>query len=79
MEEIANPNGTGYIYTGKVRQRLFLVLDCVTPHHFSEKNNDLVNLQYYVTKVKKIPEKEAIMIFYNVVRVVANLHKVIII
>lgn len=75
LEEVANPSGTGYIYTGRVRQRLFLVLDCVSAHQFSEKTTDLINLQQFVTKVKKVPEKEAILIFYDVVRVVANLHK----
>lgn len=78
LEEIPNPNGPGFIYTGRVRQRLFLVLDSVTAHQFSEKGSELINLQQYVTKVKKVPEKEAILIFYDIVRVVANLHKVII-
>ncbi|XP_053615974.1 serine/threonine-protein kinase 40-like isoform X2 [Plodia interpunctella] len=75
LEEVPNPNGPGFIYTGKVRQRLFLVLDCMTSHQFSEKCSELINLQQYVTKVKKVPEKEAILIFYDIVRVVANLHK----
>lgn len=75
LEEVQNTNGPGFVYTGRVRQRLFLVLDCVTSHQFSEKGTELVNLQQYVTKVKKVPEKEAILIFYDIVRVVANLHK----
>ncbi|CAG4954964.1 unnamed protein product [Parnassius apollo] len=75
LEEIPNPNGPGFVYTGRVRQRLFLVLDCVTAHQFSEKGSELINLQQYVTKVKKVPEKEAVLIFYDIVRVVANLHK----
>ncbi|OWR41539.1 Serine/threonine-protein kinase 40 [Danaus plexippus plexippus] len=75
VEEVPNPNGPGLIYTGRVRQRLFLVLDCVNAHQFSEKGSELINLQQYVTKVKKVPEKEAILIFYDIVRVVANLHK----
>lgn len=76
LEEVPNPNGPGFVYTGRVRQRLFLVLDCVTAHQFSEKRTELINLQQYVTKVKKVPEREAILIFYDIVRVVANLHKV---
>lgn len=76
MEEAPNPVGPGYVYTGRVKQRLFLVLDCVSAHHFSEKFNDLINLQHYVTKVKKVPEKEALMIFYDVVRVISKLHDV---
>ncbi|KAJ2954643.1 hypothetical protein O0L34_g2938 [Tuta absoluta] len=75
LEEVPNPRGPGFVYTGRVRQRLFLVLDCVTAHQFSEKGTELINLQQYVTKVKKVPEKEAILIFYDIVRVVTNLHK----
>ncbi|KAI5644800.1 protein kinase domain-containing protein [Phthorimaea operculella] len=75
LEEVPNPCGPGFVYTGRVRQRLFLVLDCVTAHQFSEKGSELINLQQYVTKVKKVPEKEAILIFYDIVRVVTNLHK----
>ncbi|XP_030040664.2 serine/threonine-protein kinase 40 isoform X2 [Manduca sexta] len=75
LEEVPNPNGPGFVYTGRVKQRLFLVLDCVTSHQFSEKGSELINLQQYVTKVKKVPEKEAVLIFYDIVRVVANLHK----
>lgn len=48
----------------------------MTAHQFSEKGTELINLQQYVTKVKKVPEREAILIFYDIVRVVANLHKV---
>lgn len=76
LEEVPNPSGPGYIYTGRVRERLFLVLDCVSPHQFNDKGSELINLQHYVTKVKKVPEKEAIMIFVDIVRVVAKLHKV---
>ncbi|XP_061729620.1 serine/threonine-protein kinase 40-like [Cydia pomonella] len=68
-------SGSGRIYTGRVRERLFLVLDCVNAHQFSEKGSELINLQQYVTKVKKVPEKEALLIFYDIVRVVANMHK----
>ncbi|XP_026497364.1 serine/threonine-protein kinase 40-like [Vanessa tameamea] len=75
LDEVPNPNGPGFVYTGRVRQRLFLVLDSVNAHQFSEKGSELINLQQYVTKVKKVPEKEAILIFYDIVRVVANLHK----
>lgn len=76
LEEVPNPNGSGFVYTGRVRQRLFLVLDCVTAQQFSEKGSELINLQQYVTKVKKVIEREALLIFYDIVRVVANLHKV---
>lgn len=57
------------------RKRLCLVLDCLVHHDFSSDNNDLVNLQHYVIKEKKLSEKEAIVIFLDIVRVVECLHK----
>lgn len=63
-------------YTGRKKHRLCLVLDCLIPHDFSDRNADLVNLQHYVIKEKKLSEKEAIVIFYDIVRVVENLHQV---
>ena len=65
-------------YTGRRRKRLCLVLDCLIPHDFSDQNVDLINLQHYVIKEKKLSEKEAIVIFYDIVRVVECLHKVIV-
>lgn len=62
-------------YTGRKKHRLCLVLDCLIPHDFSDRNADLVNLQHYVIKEKKLSEKEAIVIFYDIVRVVENLHQ----
>lgn len=57
------------------RKRLCLVLDCLVHHDFSTDNQDLVNLQHYVIKEKKLSEKEAIVIFLDIVRVVECLHK----
>ncbi|XP_061176770.1 uncharacterized protein LOC133185508 [Saccostrea echinata] len=62
-------------FTGQKITRLCLVLDCLTPHDFSNKNVDLINLQHYVIKEKKLSEKEAIVIFYDIVRIVESLHK----
>ncbi|KAJ8314742.1 hypothetical protein KUTeg_006892 [Tegillarca granosa] len=62
-------------YTGQKKHRLCLVLDCLIPHDFSDRNADLVNLQHYVIKEKKLSEKEAIVIFYDIVRVVESLHE----
>ncbi|KAL4232588.1 Serine/threonine-protein kinase 40 [Mactra antiquata] len=62
-------------YTGRRRKRLCLVLDCLIPHNFSDQNSDLINLQHYVIKEKKLSEKEAIVIFFDIVRVVESLHK----
>lgn len=50
------------------------MLDCVFPHDFSAKSQEWINLQHYVIKEKKLSEKEAIRIFYDVIRVVAELH-----
>ena len=58
------------------RKRLCLVLDCLVHHDFSTDNQDLVNLQHYVIKEKKLSEKEAIVIFIDIVRVVESLHQV---
>lgn len=65
----------GLVYTGKVKQRLCLVLDCLCAHDFSSRNADLLNLQHYVIREKKLSEKESIVIFYDTVRVVDSLHK----
>lgn len=61
--------------TGRVVQRLCLVLDCLLPHDFSAATSDYVNLQHYVIKEKKLTEKEAVVVFYDIVRIVDNLHK----
>ena len=63
-------------YSGRLRKRMCLVLDCLVPHDFSTKNADLINLQHYVIKEKKLSEKEAIIIFFDIVRIMESLHKV---
>lgn len=60
----------------KMKKRICLVLDCLCAHDFSDKTVDLINLQHYVIKEKRLSEREAIVIFYDVVRVVEALHKV---
>jgi hypothetical protein len=52
-------------------------LDCLCAHDFSSRNADLLNLQHYVIREKKLSEKESIVIFYDTVRVVDSLHKVV--
>ncbi|XP_075227343.1 serine/threonine-protein kinase 40-like [Lycorma delicatula] len=74
MEEKSCPDGRA-VYTGKVRKRLCLVLDCLTAHDFCPKNANLINLQHYVIREKKLSEKEAAIILYNTVCTVKNLHK----
>lgn len=58
------------------KKRICLVLDCLCAHDFSDKTVDLINLQHYVIKEKRLSEREAIIIFCDVVRVVEALHKV---
>ncbi|XP_046670075.1 serine/threonine-protein kinase 40-like [Homalodisca vitripennis] len=65
----------GLVYTGKIRQRLCLVLDCLSAHDFSHRTADLINLQHYVIREKKLSEREAAIILYNTVKVVHSLHK----
>ncbi|KAG7283318.1 hypothetical protein CRUP_000844 [Coryphaenoides rupestris] len=59
----------------KLKKRICLVLDCLCAHDFSDKTADLINLQHYVIKEKRLSEREAVVIFYDVVRVVEALHK----
>ena len=75
LEERPGADGR-LIYTGRVKQRLCLVLDCLCAHDFSTRNADLLNLQHYVIREKKLCERETIVIFYDTVRVVESLHKV---
>ena len=57
-------------------KRLCLVLDCLSAHDYSPLTQDLVNLQHYVIKEKKLSEREAVIIFLDIVRVVKDLHTV---
>lgn len=75
FEEHQTENGS-LLYTGRMKQRLCLVLDCLCAHDFSSHSTDLLNLQHYVIREKKLSEKESIVIFYDTVRVVDSLHKV---
>lgn len=62
--------------TGRIRHRLCLVLDCLCAHDFGTETFDLINLQHYVIREKRLNEKEALIIFHDIVRVVECLHKV---
>lgn len=59
-----------------VKKRLCLILDCLVSHDFGTKTSELINLQHHVIREKKLSEKEAVIIFRDVVRVVQHLHKV---
>lgn len=63
------------VYTGRKKKRLCLVLDCLCAHDFGSQTADMVNMQHYVIKEKKLPEREAMLIFHDVVRIVCALHK----
>ncbi|XP_058821449.1 serine/threonine-protein kinase 40-like [Topomyia yanbarensis] len=62
------------IYTGRLKRRLILVLDCVHSHEFCERSAAYVNLQKHV-QTHKFSEIEALMVFYEIVKVVEQLHQ----
>ncbi|XP_065225823.1 serine/threonine-protein kinase 40-like [Planococcus citri] len=63
------------VFTGKIKKRLCLVLDCLTAHEFDVQSTPYINLQQYVIKEKKLKEREALVIFYNIVSIVEKLHR----
>ncbi|KAK8763598.1 hypothetical protein V5799_033794 [Amblyomma americanum] len=65
----------GLVYTGRQQQRLCLVLDCLCRHDFGTDTADLVNLQHYVIREKRLQEREALFIFQDIVRIVSALHR----
>lgn len=69
-------SASGSRRTGRIRHRLCLVLDCLCAHDFGTETSDLINLQHYVIREKRLSEREALIIFHDIVRVVECLHKV---
>ncbi|KAK8387599.1 hypothetical protein O3P69_018254 [Scylla paramamosain] len=65
----------GLVSTGNLVRRVCLVLDCVTPQDYCPHTADLINLQHYVITKKKLVERHALTIFYNIVSVVLSLHE----
>nr|XP_039261078.1 uncharacterized protein LOC120337384 [Styela clava] len=61
--------------TGRVQERLCLILDCLSPHEFDESTIDCLNLQQHVIKVKRLSERETIRIFTSIVEVMHSLHQ----
>ncbi|KAI8791794.1 chitinase protein PB1E7.04c [Biomphalaria glabrata] len=55
--------------------RLCLVLDCLIPHDYDPESHYFVNLQHHVIHEKKLNEKEALIIFWDIARIVENLHQ----
>lgn len=74
-KQIKNADGIAqWIYTGRVKRRLILVLDCVHAHEFCQRSSAYVNLQKYVQHYK-FSEIEALTVFYEIVKVVERLHQ----
>jgi len=63
-------------YTGRILRRLVLALDCVVANEFTNKMSDLMNLQHYVIREKRLSEKEAVIIFLDIVHIIDCLHRV---
>ena len=78
------------MYNGVKSKRMCLVMDCVIPHDFTLRGgggggggspprpNDAIkyniSLQDFVIREKRISERNSLEVFYNIVRVVENLH-----
>lgn len=75
--------GGRHVYNGVKSKRMCLVMDCVIPHDFTLRGggprlNDAIkyniSLQDFVIREKKISERNSLEVFYNIVKVVENLH-----
>ena len=59
-------------------RRLCLVVDSLMPHDYDSSSHHLVNLQHHVIQQRRLPEKEALLVFWDIARIVQQLHKVLI-
>eukprot|EP00794_Sanderia_malayensis_P000540 gene540-1192_t len=66
---------TLFATTKRIRRRLCLVLDCLCAHVYGNSTADLINLQHYVIREKKLSERESVVIFHDIVKVVDSLHQ----
>lgn len=74
-KQIKSADGTAqWIYTGRLKRRLILVLDCLQAHEFCQRSTAYVNLQKYV-QLHLFSEAEALNVFYEIVKVVEQLHQ----
>ncbi|XP_059610192.1 uncharacterized protein LOC132257343 [Phlebotomus argentipes] len=64
-----------YVYTGKLKRRIILVVDCVTAHEFCDKTSVFINLQQYLIREKTLSENRTLLIFYEIIKIVENLHR----
>ena len=60
------------------RNHFILVLDCLVAHEYDSNGRykDYINLQHYVIRKKRLNEKEALEMFYNILTTVQMLHSV---
>lgn len=74
---MASPESpSAYVYTGRVKRRIVLAVDCLAPHDFDDKSNAYINLQQYVIREKNLSEMKTLLVFYDIIKIVENLHKV---
>ena len=80
-EEVVAPPENGavpFIEDNEVKtcKRLCLALDCYVHHEYDDLSCVYINLQDYLMKVGKLREKEALLIFFDIINTVNKLHKV---
>ncbi|XP_046404391.1 serine/threonine-protein kinase 40-like [Ischnura elegans] len=75
-DEVSAYGSVQRVYAGKANVRLCLVLDCLWAHDFcpSRPPAPLINLQHHVIRERKLPQREALIIFYHTVKVIQDLH-----
>ncbi|XP_071444862.1 serine/threonine-protein kinase 40-like [Hetaerina americana] len=75
-DEVSSNSTVQRVYTGMANVRLCLVLDCLWAHDFcpSRPPAPLINLQHHVIRERKLPQREALIIFYHTVKVLRDLH-----
>ncbi|GFS12474.1 serine/threonine-protein kinase 40 [Elysia marginata] len=56
-------------------RRLCLVVDSLMPHDYDSNSHHLVNLQHHVIQQRRLSEKEALLVFWDIARIVQQLHK----
>ena len=69
-------NEEGVMVARREKRRLCLVLDCTIAHDFSPATRNLINLQHYVIREKKLPEMESLIIFRDIAKTVRDVHAV---
>ncbi|GAB0095690.1 Serine/threonine-protein kinase 40 [Sergentomyia squamirostris] len=73
-EEPVPGKASEFIYTGRLKRRIILVVDCVTAHEFCDKTSVFINLQQYLIREKTLSENRTLIIFYEIIKIVESLH-----